>query len=140
MKLPGLPLKVVMEAIQQATGKLPVAAVNQHISRSAQQCGCPHCLPVAKREILGIMNKCIGKPRASRKDNGPVVGGLPLLPSLSLILPACLSDITAVLFPSFPQKMSACRFPNGLVLSARVVTTCGGCRLKQVQCTENVGR
>ncbi|KAJ0066940.1 hypothetical protein NL108_006203, partial [Boleophthalmus pectinirostris] len=47
VKIPGLPLKVVMEAIQQAT--------------------------VAKREILGIMNKCIAKPREKRKDNGPVV-------------------------------------------------------------------
>ncbi|KAM8851667.1 polyribonucleotide nucleotidyltransferase 1, mitochondrial isoform 1-T1 [Synchiropus picturatus] len=47
VKIPGLPLKVVMEAIQQAT--------------------------VAKREILGIMNKCIAAPRSSRKDNGPVV-------------------------------------------------------------------
>uniref|UniRef100_A0A7N6F7B1 polyribonucleotide nucleotidyltransferase n=1 Tax=Anabas testudineus TaxID=64144 RepID=A0A7N6F7B1_ANATE len=47
VKIPGLPLKVVMEAIQQAT--------------------------VAKREILGIMNKCIAKPREARKENGPVV-------------------------------------------------------------------
>ncbi|KAI2657371.1 Polyribonucleotide nucleotidyltransferase 1, mitochondrial [Labeo rohita] len=47
IKVPGLPLKIVMEAIQQAT--------------------------VAKREILGIMNKCISKPRSSRKENGPVV-------------------------------------------------------------------
>ncbi|XP_067277532.1 polyribonucleotide nucleotidyltransferase 1, mitochondrial isoform X2 [Pseudorasbora parva] len=47
VKIPGLPLKIVMEAIQQAT--------------------------VAKREILGIMNKCISKPRSSRKENGPVV-------------------------------------------------------------------
>uniref|UniRef100_H3CPT5 Polyribonucleotide nucleotidyltransferase 1, mitochondrial n=2 Tax=Tetraodon nigroviridis TaxID=99883 RepID=H3CPT5_TETNG len=47
VKIPGLPLKLVMEAIQQAT--------------------------VAKREILAIMNKCIAKPRASRKENGPVV-------------------------------------------------------------------
>uniref|UniRef100_A0A3Q3BFP4 Polynucleotide phosphorylase 1 n=1 Tax=Kryptolebias marmoratus TaxID=37003 RepID=A0A3Q3BFP4_KRYMA len=47
VKIPGLPLKVVMEAIQQAT--------------------------VAKREILGIMNKCIAKPRESKKENGPVV-------------------------------------------------------------------
>lgn len=47
VKIPGLPLKVVMEAIQQAT--------------------------VAKKEILGIMNKCISKPRENRKDNGPVV-------------------------------------------------------------------
>ncbi|CAM4724801.1 hypothetical protein PO909_019991 [Leuciscus waleckii] len=47
VKIPGLPLKIVMEAIQQAT--------------------------VAKREILGIMNKSISKPRSSRKENGPVV-------------------------------------------------------------------
>uniref|UniRef100_A0A672GET6 polyribonucleotide nucleotidyltransferase n=1 Tax=Salarias fasciatus TaxID=181472 RepID=A0A672GET6_SALFA len=47
VKIPGLPLKVVMEAIQQAT--------------------------VAKREILGIMNKCIAKPRERRKENGPVI-------------------------------------------------------------------
>ncbi|XP_010783292.1 polyribonucleotide nucleotidyltransferase 1, mitochondrial [Notothenia coriiceps] len=47
VKIPGLPLKLVMEAIQQAT--------------------------VAKREILGIMNKSIAKPRESRKENGPVV-------------------------------------------------------------------
>ncbi|XP_030627170.1 polyribonucleotide nucleotidyltransferase 1, mitochondrial [Chanos chanos] len=47
IKIPGLPLKIVMEAIQQAT--------------------------VAKREILGIMNKTIAKPRPSRKENGPVV-------------------------------------------------------------------
>ncbi|KAL4640823.1 polyribonucleotide nucleotidyltransferase 1, mitochondrial [Arapaima gigas] len=47
VKIPGLPLKIVMEAIQQAT--------------------------VAKKEILGIMNKTIAKPRAKRKENGPVV-------------------------------------------------------------------
>ncbi|XP_068183367.1 polyribonucleotide nucleotidyltransferase 1, mitochondrial [Antennarius striatus] len=47
VKIPGLPLKLVMEAIQQGT--------------------------VARREILAIMNKCIAKPRASRKKNGPVV-------------------------------------------------------------------
>uniref|UniRef100_A0A8C4E6K7 polyribonucleotide nucleotidyltransferase n=1 Tax=Dicentrarchus labrax TaxID=13489 RepID=A0A8C4E6K7_DICLA len=47
VKIPGLPLKVVMEAIQQAT--------------------------VAKREILAIMSKCIAKPRETRKENGPVV-------------------------------------------------------------------
>ncbi|XP_042358641.1 polyribonucleotide nucleotidyltransferase 1, mitochondrial [Plectropomus leopardus] len=47
VKIPGLPLKVVMEAIQQAT--------------------------VAKREILGIMNKCSAKPRETRKENGPIV-------------------------------------------------------------------
>ncbi|XP_051936129.1 polyribonucleotide nucleotidyltransferase 1, mitochondrial isoform X2 [Hippocampus zosterae] len=47
VKIPGLPLKLVMEAIQQAT--------------------------VAKREILGIMNTTLAKPRTSRKENGPVV-------------------------------------------------------------------
>ncbi|XP_066552974.1 polyribonucleotide nucleotidyltransferase 1, mitochondrial [Amia ocellicauda] len=47
IKIPGLPLKIVMEAIQQAT--------------------------VAKREILAIMNKAIAKPRLNRKENGPVV-------------------------------------------------------------------
>ncbi|KAF6105560.1 polyribonucleotide nucleotidyltransferase 1 [Phyllostomus discolor] len=47
IKLPGIPLKIVMEAIQQAS--------------------------VAKKEILQIMNKIISKPRASRKENGPVV-------------------------------------------------------------------
>nr|XP_055026669.1 polyribonucleotide nucleotidyltransferase 1, mitochondrial [Misgurnus anguillicaudatus] len=47
VKIPGLPLKIVMEAIQQAT--------------------------VAKKEILGIMNKTISKPRSSRKENGPLV-------------------------------------------------------------------
>ncbi|MGH0132106.1 UNVERIFIED_CONTAM: hypothetical protein FKN15_018200 [Acipenser sinensis] len=47
VKIPGLPLKIVMEAIQQAT--------------------------VAKKEILGIMNKAIAKPRLNRKENGPVV-------------------------------------------------------------------
>uniref|UniRef100_A0A8C7NA50 polyribonucleotide nucleotidyltransferase n=1 Tax=Oncorhynchus kisutch TaxID=8019 RepID=A0A8C7NA50_ONCKI len=47
VKIPGLPLKLVMEAIQQAT--------------------------VAKREILGIMNNTIAKPRTNRKENGPVV-------------------------------------------------------------------
>ncbi|XP_074501383.1 polyribonucleotide nucleotidyltransferase 1, mitochondrial [Sebastes fasciatus] len=47
VKIPGLPLKVVMEAIQQAT--------------------------VAKKDILNIMNKCTAKPRETRKANGPVV-------------------------------------------------------------------
>lgn len=50
VKIPGLPLKLVMEAIQQGT--------------------------VAKREILGIMNKSIAKPRDSRKENGPVVANV----------------------------------------------------------------
>ncbi|XP_028676105.2 polyribonucleotide nucleotidyltransferase 1, mitochondrial [Erpetoichthys calabaricus] len=47
IKIPGLPLKIVMEAIQQAT--------------------------VAKKEILAIMNKVISKPRTQRKENGPLV-------------------------------------------------------------------
>nr|XP_033793940.1 polyribonucleotide nucleotidyltransferase 1, mitochondrial isoform X2 [Geotrypetes seraphini] len=47
IKIPGLPLKIVMEAIQQAT--------------------------VAKKEIIQIMNKTIAKPRKNRKENGPVV-------------------------------------------------------------------
>uniref|UniRef100_A0A8I5ZRL9 polyribonucleotide nucleotidyltransferase n=1 Tax=Rattus norvegicus TaxID=10116 RepID=A0A8I5ZRL9_RAT len=47
IKLPGVPVKIIMEAIQQAT--------------------------VAKREILQTMSKTISKPRASRKENGPVV-------------------------------------------------------------------
>ncbi|KAM9847629.1 polyribonucleotide nucleotidyltransferase 1, mitochondrial [Aulostomus maculatus] len=46
VKIPGLPLKVVMEAIQHAT--------------------------VAKKEILGIMNTCLATPRPNRKSNGPV--------------------------------------------------------------------
>ncbi|KAK7807275.1 hypothetical protein U0070_016647 [Myodes glareolus] len=48
IKLPGIPIKIVMEAIQQAS--------------------------VAKKEILQIMNRVISKPRSSRKENGPVVG------------------------------------------------------------------
>ncbi|KAE8601119.1 hypothetical protein XENTR_v10013537 [Xenopus tropicalis] len=46
IKIPGLPLKIVMEAIQQAT--------------------------VAKKEIIQIMNKVISKPRPSKKENSPV--------------------------------------------------------------------
>uniref|UniRef100_A0A2K5HZC2 Uncharacterized protein n=1 Tax=Colobus angolensis palliatus TaxID=336983 RepID=A0A2K5HZC2_COLAP len=47
IKLSGIPMKIVMEAIQQAS--------------------------VAKKEILQIMNKTISKPQTSRKENGPVV-------------------------------------------------------------------
>ncbi|XP_052054691.1 polyribonucleotide nucleotidyltransferase 1, mitochondrial [Apodemus sylvaticus] len=47
IKLPGVPIKIIMEAIQQAS--------------------------VAKKEILQTMSKTISKPRASRKENGPVV-------------------------------------------------------------------
>ncbi|NXW35906.1 PNPT1 nucleotidyltransferase, partial [Phaetusa simplex] len=47
LKLPGIPVKIVMEAIQQAT--------------------------TAKREILQIMNQTLAKPRSNRKESGPVV-------------------------------------------------------------------
>ncbi|KFV68539.1 hypothetical protein N307_02221, partial [Dryobates pubescens] len=47
LKLPGIPMKIVMEAIQQATA--------------------------AKREILQIMNQTLAKPRPNRKESGPVV-------------------------------------------------------------------
>uniref|UniRef100_A0A8C7EHK6 Polyribonucleotide nucleotidyltransferase 1, mitochondrial n=1 Tax=Nothoprocta perdicaria TaxID=30464 RepID=A0A8C7EHK6_NOTPE len=47
LKLPGIPIKIVMEAIQQAT--------------------------TAKKEILQIMNETLAKPRPGRKENGPVV-------------------------------------------------------------------
>ncbi|CAH1162707.1 unnamed protein product [Phaedon cochleariae] len=46
IKIPGLPLKIVMEAIQQATE--------------------------AKSAIINIMNDCIDKPRSMKKDNWPV--------------------------------------------------------------------
>ncbi|KAF2987768.1 hypothetical protein EK904_015180 [Melospiza melodia maxima] len=48
LKLPGIPIKIVVEAIQQATA--------------------------AKREILQIMNQTLAKPRPNRKESGPVVG------------------------------------------------------------------
>ncbi|NXJ63801.1 PNPT1 nucleotidyltransferase, partial [Rostratula benghalensis] len=47
LKLPGIPIKIVMEAIQQATA--------------------------AKREILQIMNQTLAKPRPNRKESGPVI-------------------------------------------------------------------
>uniref|UniRef100_A0A8C3Y4R5 polyribonucleotide nucleotidyltransferase n=1 Tax=Catharus ustulatus TaxID=91951 RepID=A0A8C3Y4R5_CATUS len=47
LKLPGIPIKIVVEAIQQATA--------------------------AKREILQIMNQTLAKPRPNRKESGPVV-------------------------------------------------------------------
>ncbi|XP_075003895.1 polyribonucleotide nucleotidyltransferase 1, mitochondrial [Calonectris borealis] len=47
LKLPGIPIKIVMEAIQQATA--------------------------AKRDILQIMNQTLAKPRPNRKESGPVV-------------------------------------------------------------------
>ncbi|KAJ7400557.1 Polyribonucleotide nucleotidyltransferase 1, mitochondrial [Pitangus sulphuratus] len=50
LKLPGIPIKIVMEAIQQATA--------------------------AKREILHIMNQTLAKPRPNRKESGPVVGNV----------------------------------------------------------------
>ncbi|XP_025833160.1 polyribonucleotide nucleotidyltransferase 1, mitochondrial isoform X2 [Agrilus planipennis] len=47
IKIPGLPLKVVMEAIQKATD--------------------------AKSKILDIMKDCLEKPRAEKKENWPVI-------------------------------------------------------------------
>ncbi|CAH1113717.1 unnamed protein product [Psylliodes chrysocephalus] len=46
IKIPGLPLKIVMEALQSAAD--------------------------AKSQILGIMHQCIEKPRETKKDNWPV--------------------------------------------------------------------
>lgn len=78
VKIPGLPLKVVMEAIQQATGSLRLQpnigrSVFLHVWLHLFFC---HCVSVAKREVLGIMNKCLPKPRVTRKENGPVVGNV----------------------------------------------------------------
>ncbi|KAK4884450.1 hypothetical protein RN001_000721 [Aquatica leii] len=50
IKLPGLPLKIIMEAVLKATE--------------------------AKAKILEIMQECIDKPRISKKDNWPVVDKL----------------------------------------------------------------
>ncbi|XP_019881568.1 polyribonucleotide nucleotidyltransferase 1, mitochondrial [Aethina tumida] len=46
IKIPGLPLKIVMEAIEKASE--------------------------AKKTILGIMHDCIDKPRSEKKENWPV--------------------------------------------------------------------
>lgn len=54
VKIPGLPLKIVMEALQKAAE--------------------------AKRKILQIMNQCIDKPRIERKENSPVVEKLEVEP------------------------------------------------------------
>ncbi|XP_076259411.1 polyribonucleotide nucleotidyltransferase 1 isoform X1 [Rhynchophorus ferrugineus] len=54
IKIPGLPLKIVMEATQMATD--------------------------AKSKILQIMNECISKPRVTKKDNWPVVEKLDVEP------------------------------------------------------------
>ncbi|XP_039535221.1 polyribonucleotide nucleotidyltransferase 1, mitochondrial isoform X2 [Pimephales promelas] len=72
VKIPGLPLKIVMEAIQQATGTPPPRA-SWDAHSECLTCRSLLSLPVAKREILAIMNKSIAKPRSSRKENGPVV-------------------------------------------------------------------
>lgn len=73
MKIPGLPLKVVMEAIQQATSR--VIPKQRHTVNVTKCLFKPYFyVLVAKREILGIMNKCIAKPRTHRKENGPIVG------------------------------------------------------------------
>ncbi|XP_050354463.1 polyribonucleotide nucleotidyltransferase 1, mitochondrial isoform X3 [Nymphalis io] len=47
VKLPGLPLKIVMESVQKACD--------------------------AKSKVIDIMNQCIDKPRQDRKDNMPVI-------------------------------------------------------------------
>ncbi|XP_047993948.1 polyribonucleotide nucleotidyltransferase 1, mitochondrial [Leguminivora glycinivorella] len=47
VKLPGLPLKIVMESVQRACD--------------------------AKSSIIGIMNQCISQPRQGRKENMPVM-------------------------------------------------------------------
>ncbi|XP_072929700.1 polyribonucleotide nucleotidyltransferase 1, mitochondrial isoform X4 [Epargyreus clarus] len=47
VKIPGLPLKVVMESVQKACD--------------------------AKSKIIDIMNQCINKPREGRKENMPVI-------------------------------------------------------------------
>ncbi|XP_068893195.1 polyribonucleotide nucleotidyltransferase 1, mitochondrial [Tenebrio molitor] len=54
VKIPGLPLKIVMEAIQKATD--------------------------AKHKILQIMHDCIGNPRTAKKDNWPVCDKLQVEP------------------------------------------------------------
>ncbi|KAJ8928181.1 hypothetical protein NQ314_019243 [Rhamnusium bicolor] len=46
VKIPGLPLKIVMEAIQKAAE--------------------------AKSKIIGLMHECIDKPRTEKKENWPV--------------------------------------------------------------------
>ncbi|CAH0551408.1 unnamed protein product [Brassicogethes aeneus] len=46
IKIPGLPLKIVMEAIEKASD--------------------------AKKTILGIMSDCLSKPRSDKKENWPV--------------------------------------------------------------------
>ncbi|XP_060533943.1 polyribonucleotide nucleotidyltransferase 1, mitochondrial isoform X2 [Cylas formicarius] len=54
VKVPGLPLKIVMEALEKATN--------------------------AKVQIIGIMNDCIDKPRKEQKDNRPVCEKLEVEP------------------------------------------------------------
>lgn len=50
VKIPGVPLKIIMECIQQAT--------------------------IAKREIIKIMNEVIRTPQQKKKDKMPVVDSL----------------------------------------------------------------
>lgn len=54
LKIPGIPLKVVMESLQKATD--------------------------AKSKVLDIMEKCISKPHGSRKDCWPVSDRLSIEP------------------------------------------------------------
>ncbi|XP_066245159.1 polyribonucleotide nucleotidyltransferase 1, mitochondrial [Euwallacea similis] len=54
IKIPGLPLKIVMEALQKASD--------------------------AKKKILQIMHQCIDKPRSGKKENWPAVEKLEVEP------------------------------------------------------------
>lgn len=54
IKIPGIPLKIVMEAIQKATE--------------------------AKNRIIQIMNECLPKPRETKKENWPVIEKLEVEP------------------------------------------------------------
>ena len=54
VKIPGLPLKIVMEAIQKASE--------------------------GRNRILDIMQDCLSKPRTVKKDNAPVMDKLDIPP------------------------------------------------------------
>uniref|UniRef100_A0A2K6AUH0 S1 motif domain-containing protein n=1 Tax=Macaca nemestrina TaxID=9545 RepID=A0A2K6AUH0_MACNE len=80
IKLPGIPMKIVMEAIQQAS--------------------------VAKKEILQIMNKTISKSQTSRKENGPVVEAVQVPLSK---LEKLVDEETFSIFASTPSSMHEAR-------------------------------
>lgn len=67
-----------MESIQQATGAshvLPCHSFTLYCKLTLDIITSHAVLfSVAKKEILGIMNKTIVKARSSRKENGPVIG------------------------------------------------------------------